>query len=522
MKTYALLMLAALAGNLAAATCESLTTLALPNTGITVAQTVASGSFSPPAGQPLTNLPSFCRVAGVIRPVPESEIQFEVWIPSADWNGKFYGIGNGGYAGSIGYGALANAVRHGYAAASTDTGHTGAGDPNAAWALGHPQKTIDFGYRAIHETAVKGKAIAAAFYGSAVRHAYFNGCSNGGRQALMEAQRYPEDYDGILAGAPANYWTHLLASALYDAQTTTLDPLSYIPTSKIPTIAKAVNAACDAKDGVTDGILNDPRQCHFDPATLLCKAADSDACLMQPQVTALEKLYVGPHDSGGKEIFPGFLPGGEDGGGGWPLWITGTGPGKSLLFAFGEGFFSDMVYDKADWDYKKAKLDEAVATADRKFSGVLNATETNMKPFESRGGKLIVYHGWNDAAISALNTIHYYESVESKMGKQDRDSFLRLFMVPGMQHCGGGPGPDIFGQMGFSTANDPQHNMYLALEQWVENGTAPNTVIATKQSGGGAAAAVKMTRPLCAYPQVAKYKGSGDTNDAANFVCGVP
>ena len=273
---------------------------------------------------------------------------------------------------------------------------------------------------------------------------------------------------------------------------------------------------------MNDGVLNDPRLCRFDPASLLCKAADSEACLTQPQVTALKKLYQGAHDSQGREIFPGFLPGGEDGGGGWPLWITGPGPGKSLLFAFGEGFFSDMVYDKADWDYKKANLDEAVVAADKKFSGVLNATETNLKPFESRGGKLIIYHGWNDAAISALNTINYYERVESKMGKQDADSFLRLYMVPGMQHCGGGPGPDIFGQMGFSTANDPQHNLYLALELWVEKGAAPTTIIATKQSGEGATAGVKMTRPLCAYPQIAKYKGSGDTNDAANFVCAAP
>jgi feruloyl esterase len=289
--------------------------------------------------------------------------------------------------------------------------------------------------------------------------------------------------------------------------------------SKIPAIAKAVNAACDAKDGVTDGVLNDPRQYHFDPASLLCKEGDSDSCLTQPQVTALKKLYEGAHDSKGKEIFPGFLPGGEEGGGGWPLWITGQAPGKSLLFAFGVGYFSDMVYEKADWDYKKADLDEAVAASDKKFAKVLNATETNLKPFEAHGGKLIIYHGWNDAAISALNTINYYEDVGSKMGRAERDSFVRLFMVPGMQHCAGGPGPDIFGQGGFSPTNDPQHNIYLALEQWVEKGTAPSTVIAAKLDGASAKPVVKETRPLCAYPQVAKYKGSGDTNDAANFTC---
>lgn len=509
-------------------TCEQLAQLSLPDTKITSALSVAAGAFEPPAGLPtwmggnpsmFKRLPAFCRVLAVAKPTADSDIKIEVWMPASGWNGRFRGQGNGGFAGQIDYRTLALAVAQGYASAATDTGHAAEGT-DASWALGHPEKIVDFGYRAIHEMTVVGKATVKAFYGDGAQHSYFANCSNGGRQALMEAQRYPGDYDGILAGAPANYWTHLLSSALYDAQTTTLDPASYIPTSKIPTIAKAVNASCDARDGVTDGVLNDPRQCHFDPAILLCKAADSDACLTQPQITALNKLYEGAHDSKGREIFPGFLPGGEDGGGGWPLWITGAGPGKSLLFAFGGGFFSDMVYDNADWDYKKANLDEAVAAADKKFAGVLNATETNLKPFASRGGKLIIYHGWNDAAISALNTIKYYESVESKMGKQDADSFLRLFMVPGMQHCGGGPGPDVFGQMGFSTSNDPQHNMYMALEQWVEKGAAPSSVIASKQAGGGDVAAVKLTRPLCAYPQVAKYKGSGDTNDAANFVCG--
>ncbi len=505
--------------------CEQLAQLALPNTTITSAQTVAPGAFTPPptmapwmAGDPnfYKSLPAFCRVTAEDKPTPDSDIKIEVWLPTSGWNGKFRGQGNGGFAGEIDYRALALAVRQGYASAATDTGHAANGT-DASWALGHPEKIIDFAYRAIHEMTVVGKAAAKAFYGDAPQHAYFANCSNGGRQALMEAQRYPEDYDGILAGAPANYWTHLLASALYDAQATTLNPASYIPTSKVPTIAKAVIAACDAKDGVADGVLNDPRQCHFDPASLLCKAADSDSCLTEPQVTSLKKLYEGAHDSKGNVIFPGFLPGGEEGGGGWPLWITGQAPGKSLLFAFGGGYFSDMVYNQADWDYKRANLDDAVAASDKKFSGVLNATETNLKPFASRGGKLIIYHGWNDAAISALNTIHYYGNVQQKMGKQEADSFLRLFMVPGMQHCAGGPGPDVFGQAGFSMPNDPQHNMYLALEQWVEKGVAPSTVIATKQPGDGTA--VKVTRPLCAYPQVAKYKGSGDTNDAANFVC---
>jgi feruloyl esterase len=361
-----------------------------------------------------------------------------------------------------------------------------------------------------------------AFYGDAPRHAYFSSCSNGGRQALMEAQRFPEDYDGILAGAPANYWTHLLASAIWNAQATTLDPTSYIPASKIPAIAHAVNEACDASDGVKDAVLNDPRKCQFKPSTLLCKEGDSDSCLTKAQAAALEKLYQGPRDSKGRQVFPGFVPGGEEGRGGWPLWITGEGPGQSLLFAFGNGYFSDMVYNDANWNYKTSKLDDAVAASDKKFASVLNTTNSNMKAFASHGGKLIIYHGWNDAAISALNSINYYESVRETMGPAETDSFLRLYMVPGMQHCFGGPGTDTFGQFGSSPQNDPQHNMYVALEQWVEKGSPPTSVIASRLDGPGPAAKVVETRPLCAYPQEAKYKGSGDTNDAANFVCAAP
>lgn len=507
--------------------CERLAQLALPNTQITSAQTVAAGAFPPPSGGAAwmaapaafyKQLPAFCHVTAVAKPTTDSGIRIEVWMPAAGWNGKFRGQGNGGFAGEIDYRALGVAILQGYASAATDTGHTGdSGD--ARWALGHPEKIVDFAYRAIHQMTLVGKAMATAFYGDTPKQSYFSDCSNGGRQALMEAQRFPDDYDGILAGAPANYWTHLLSSALWDAQATTLDPASYIPSSKVPAIADAVLAACDTEDGVKDGILNDPRQCHFDPATMLCKASDSDSCLTQPQVTALKKLYEGAHDSNGKQIFPGFMPGGENGEGGWPLWITGPAPEKALLFAFNYGYFADMVYGKADWDYKKANLEDAVKASQEKFGNVLNAVETDMKAFQTRGGKLIIYHGWSDAAISPLNTINYYTSVVEKMGKPKADSFVRLYMVPGMQHCGGGPGADVFGQYGISPVHDPQHNLYMALEQWVETGVAPTTVIASKLEGMGPAAKVKMTRPLCPYPQEAKYKGSGDTNDAANFVC---
>jgi len=512
--------------------CEQLAQLALPDTKITSAQTVAAGAFTQPAnlepwlaGDPhfFKRLPAFCRVTAQSKPTADSDIKIEVWMPSTGWNGKFRGQGNGGFAGSVDYRTLSVAVAQGYASASTDTGHS-AGGTDAAWALGHPEKIVDFAYRAIHQMTLVGKATVKAFYGDAPQHSYFTACSNGGRQALMETQRFPEDYDGVLAGAPAYDWTHLLASALWDAQATTLDPASYIPAAKIPVIAHAVNASCDAMDGVTDGVLNDPRQCHFEPATLLCKVSDSNSCLTQPQVTALKKLYEGAHDSKGKRIFPGFVPGGEDGGAGWSLWITGTQPGGAWLFAFGNGFFGNMVYDKADWDYKTAKLDQAVTDADKKYANMLNATDPNLDAFKKRGGKLIIYHGWNDPAISALSTIQYYEAVQNKLGQSRADSFLRLFLVPGMQHCASGPGPDNFGQFGISQPNDPQHNIYLALEQWVEKGAAPSSVIAAKTADGAAGSTpkVKETRPLCAYPQVAKYKGSGDTNEAANFTCTAP
>ncbi len=511
-----------------AASCERLSRVALPNAKITLAQFVAAGTFTPmtPVTQWMGSdaalykaLPAFCRVGIEARPSSDSEIKIEVWLPVSGWNGKFQGRGNGGFAGEIDYHALAVAIHEAYATAGTDTGHAASGT-DARWALGHPEKITDFGYRAIHEMTETAKIVIHDFYGHHLQHSYFAACSNGGRQALMEAQRFPTDYDGILAGAPANYWTHLVTSAVWDAQATTSAPSSYIPSSKLPAIARAVNEACDAQDGVTDGILNDPRKCRFDPAAMLCKTEDADTCLAGPQVTALKKLYEGPHDSHGAKIFPGLLPGAEDGPGGWGRWITGQAPGKGLVFAFGGGFFSDMVYEKADWNLNDADIDDAVRTADAKVAKILNATETNLDAFKERGGKLIVYHGWDDSAISALNTIDYYKSVVSAMGRANTDAFARLYMAPGMQHCNGGSGPDSFGQEGPSPlSSDAGHSMQLSIEQWVEKGTPPSAIIATKYEGHGATREVKMTRPLCPYPQVAKYKGSGDSNDAASFLC---
>ena len=504
-----------------AADCETLAKISLPQTTIRTAQSVPAGEFTPPVGPPVKHVPAFCRVAGVIQPSSDSEIQFEVWMPASGWNGKFQGVGNGGFAGAISYGQLAIALERGYATASTDTGHN-AGGTDANWATGHFEKITDFGYRAIHETTQNAKAIVRAFYGSDAKRSYFSSCSNGGRQALMEAQRFPADYDGIIAGAPANYWTHLLSAAVWDMQATLSDPASYIPASKLPAIESAALAACDTADGVKDGVLEDPSRCHFDPSVLLCKGRESDACLTTPQLAALKRIYAGPRNSNGEQIFPGYSPGGEAGPGGWGPWITGTAPEKSLLYAFGDHFFADMVFNDPNWDFKTFQLGRDVKIADDKMGAALNAADPDLSGFKKRGGKLILYHGWSDAAIPAQSIINYYHAVSAKIGANATDSFIRLYMVPGMQHCGGGAGPNSFGQEPGATG-DPQHNIASALEQWVEDGAAPGAIIATKyKTGANPASGVIRTRPLCPYPQTAQWKGAGSTDEAANFICAAP
>jgi TonB family protein len=504
-----------------AANCEGLAQLKLPDTAITSAQVVAAATFVPPAPPPLPqavikSLPAFCRVTAEIKAAKDSSIKVEVWMPLTGWTGKYRGVGDGGFAGYIAYRELAAAVTAGYASASTDTGHF-ADALDASWALGHPDKVADFGYRAIHEMTVKAKSIIQTFYGEPPRRSYFAGCSNGGRQALMEAQRYPADYDGIVAGAPANYWTRVFAAFLWDIQAMQADPASYIGADKIPVIAAAVNAACDELDGVKDGVLNDPRACRFDPATVVCKQNETAGCLTAPQAAALKKIYAGPLNRKGRQMYPGFEPGGEEGPGGWVTWI-GQAPGKDLETVFVTGFFKNMISSKESVDPKTVDIEAAVKLADEQQGRNLNADDPNLKPFAQRGGKLLMYHGWSDAALPPLGAIEYYNSVQHTLGLRETDSFMRLFMAPGVQHCGGGPGANSFGQSGLPT--DVLHDVNLALEQWVEKGTVPEKIIATKYvNPADHSQGVKMTRPLCPYPQSAKYKGTGDTNDAANFEC---
>ena len=501
-----------------AASCESLASLALPNVTVSLAEARPAGEFTPPGGKPVPGLPAFCRVAGTLKPSSDSDIKFEVWLPATGWNGKFQGVGNGGYAGAVAYPSLIDAIRNNYATASTDTGHQDGGT-SARWALNHPEKVTDFGYRAIHETAVTAKAVIAAYFGEGPKKSYFNSCSNGGRQALMEAQRYPADDDGIVAGAPANNWTHLLSSAASGTKAMLSEPASYLPPSKLPAIQAAVLAQCDGLDGVKDGVIENPLACRFDPAVLQCKgAAETDACLTVHQVATLKTMYGGLKNSKGEQLMPGLSPGGEADPAGWKPWVTGPEPEKSQMFAYGTQFFKNIVYNDSNWEFKSFDVDKDVKVADERVAKYLNSTDADLSAFEKRGGKLILYHGWADAAIPAVNAIQYYDSVNKKLGPAKAASFVRLYMVPGMQHCSGGAGTSSFGQLG-TPDGDRFHSLDAALEAWVEQGSAPAEIIAAKHKTGDPKSEVVRTRPLCPWPMTAKYKGTGSTDDAANFSC---
>jgi hypothetical protein len=518
-------------GTLLAGTCESIAGLQLPDTKIEIAKEVPAGEFvapdvpaAPAQAIEFRKLRAFCRVHAVIHPSGDSNIEFEVWMPSSGWNRRYLGVGNGGFAGSINYSAgtgnapgMAQALAAGYATSSTDTGHEAA-TTNADWAVGHPDKVIDYGYRAVHLTAVHAKQIIAAFYGQGPI-SYFSSCSNGGRQALMEAQRYPADYTGIVAGDPAWYATHLAASQVWNVQAIMASQDSYIPANKLPAIEAAVLNKCDVLDGVKDGVINDPMKCHFDPKVLLCKGAESDGCLTGPQVEALQKIYAGPKSSTGEQIFPGLFPGGETGPGGWGSWILGSQPGKSLIYAFGVGGLAKLVYQDPSWDFRRFNFDRDVALLDEKLGPVRNATEANLKAFKDGGGKLILYHGLSDPDIAPLSTTNYYEKVAATMGNKSTDQFMRVYMVPGMQHCGNGPGATVLGSVPESGA-DPQRGIQAVLERWVEKSSAPGEIIASKYiSAGREEDAVVRTRPICPYPKIARYKGAGSTDSPSSYSC---
>jgi len=506
--------------------CESLAKLALPNATITSATSVAAGNYKPPASPglpaPTKALPAFCRVAGIAKPTSDSEIHFEVWLPTSGWNEKFEQVGNGGFAGLIPFAAMAEPLIHGYATAATDDGHVSG--PDQSWAIGHPEKVVDFGYRAVHETSVQAKAIVHAFYGKEASRNYFVGCSEGGREGLTEAQRYPGDFHGIVAGAPAIHWNALQLRGAWDAKALLATPDSYIPPVKLPVLQNAAIAACDTIDGVKDGFIEDPGVCHFDPAVVQCKGDDASDCLTAPQVEAAAKIYGAMKNSQtGAIIGPGFSPGVEAFAANWVVWITGTSaPQLGVGKLFAAYFFRDFVFQDAKWEVQSLNLDRDIKLADDKFGAILNSDDPNLKAFKARGGKLIQYHGWGDAAIPPQGSVDYFETVQKMMGKTQ--NFYRLFMVPAMSHCAGGPGATIFGNAGGMEPpeEDADHDVVLALDRWVEKGVAPDHIIATGFVDSNPAKGVAMTHTLCPYPQVARYKQTGDIRDAASFVCEVP
>ena len=488
--------------------------LRLDYTVISVAEPVTGGAFLPPgARDSIRDLPPFCRVAGEIRATIDSHIIFELWMPLSGWNGKFMAVGNGGWAGGVTYNSpgadlgrpfgLSGELRRGYAVVSTNTGHEGEpGLQQARFAYYHPHRLTDFGYRAVHEMTVKGKAITEAFYGRAPRYSYLVGCSTGGKQGLTEAQRFPADFDGIVAGAPANNWSRLMIATLDLTLAAIGDSSRYLTQRALSLLHDAALTACDTTDAVRDSIIGNPAACHFDPAALQCGGASAPGtCLTAGQVQAAKRIYAGAIDpTDGRLLYPGLSPGSE------PFWGAFATPGRP--FPIPVSYYTWLVFGDSTWDWRTFDLSKpsdhrAYLESEARLTPVLAAIDPNLRAFRARGGKLIQFHGWDDQLISPRNSIDYYESVLSFLGAARHvRQFYRLFMVPGMAHCALGPGTDAF---------DAQ----AALEDWVERGVAPDTIMASDPPSR----TPQRKRPLCPYPEVAVYKGSGDARDASSFAC---
>jgi feruloyl esterase len=492
--------------------CEKLAALSLPHVTITSARAspaaVASGS--------LPALPASCRVQGTSRPTADSDIRFEVAIPVGDaWNDRYLQLGNGGFAGTIPEASLLRRMALGFAVAATDDGHQSPGPDgatDASWALGHPEKLIDFGYRALKETTDAARAVVAAFAGRAPKRSYFVGCSDGGREALMEAQRFPDDFDGIVVGAPANYWTNLMLGGARITQALLRTPESYVPASKLRAIEAAALKAC----GDEDGVIEDPLTCHFDPGVLRCKGPETDRCLTEPQLQTVRAIYTGLKARGTSEVIePGYEPGSEaeaedDGTMNWEEWFVGQGPQVTprgrlgAIPQFGDAFFRNIVFADPSYDMRNLRFDVDVATTNAKAAAILNSDNPDLGAFRKHGGKLIAYHGWGDPALPPRDSIRYFEAVRRKMG--ETSDFYRLFMFPGMLHCCCGAGPSVFSPL-------------PAIVDWVESGKAPDQLVAKKMSGDGPTAEVVRTRPVCPYPQQARWDGKGDRKKAESFAC---
>lgn len=522
--------------------CEAMKNLTLAHATVISATHFEAGQIAFPVGSPskIQNFaaPQHCEVKVVSKPTSDSEINIEIWLPEkATWNGKYLQLGSGGWDGAIARANLLEPLKRDYTVSATDDGHQGSSAVDASFAVGHPERLIDFGYRALGETASISKAIIQAYYDKAAAHSYFNGCSDGGREALMVVERFPEDFDGVIAGAAANNWTHQFIGFIWDEMALYRRPESVIPPDKLPMIEKAVLAACDELDGVKDGIISDPRQCHFDPSVLLCKGSATGDCLTQPQIDALKKIYEGPIDPRtGEQIYPGYEPGGEAEFGTWQSWIVAGAVIKVPVQAlFGNGFFADAVFENPAWDWHTIDFDRDLRLADERIAPIINANDPDFRTFRDHGGKLIQYSGWNDAAVAPRDAINFYDEVSQFLARHpdprstdraDLNTFYRLFMVPGMAHCTGGPGPTSFGNINSPSEqpqpDDPDHDILSALDRWVTKGVAPDRLIGTGKLGADprtGAEGIPISRPLCPFPKIARYQGQGDTNSAENFKC---
>jgi len=503
--------LAASASPAAAApvSCEALKGQAFEATTIASVELVAAGAFKPAGpstpgpSEAYSTLSAFCRVSGSIRPTADSDIRFEVWLPAAGWNGKFVQVGNGGAAGAIVHGALAQAVARGYAASNTDMGHQGT-NGDFSWALGHPEKVTDYACRSFHLLTGVGKAITAAHYGRQPEKSYWNGCSTGGRQGLKEAQRFPDDYDGIVAGAPANNWAPLMAFAI-EAQRNLTGPRA-LGVDKLALLKEAAIAACDATDGVKDRVITDPRRCDFDPGSLVCKAGETNRCLSAAEVDAARRIYRGVVDSKGKAWFPGTGPGSE------LQWAGYASP----QFGIGTSYFRNLVARDPAWAPASFDVDRDLPRLAAADAGAAAASDPDLSRFTARGGRLLTYHGTTDGLIPFGNSVNYFESVVAKLGAASAKESVRCYAVPGMDHCFGGEGAFAVDWLG-------------ALDRWVETGRAPDALIgahlggvAQGPPGAPRANSTPYTRPVCAWPQLPKYNGSGDTTQAASFHCAAP
>jgi feruloyl esterase len=454
---------------------------------ISLAKTVAAGGLAlDGTKKSFYDLPGFCRVVATLRPTPDSEIGIEVWLPAVGWNGKYMAVGSGGWGGSIAYDAMADALRRGYATSATDDGHRG---DSASFIMGHPEKFVDFAYRAEHEMTVEAKALIKAFYGRVAKYSYWNGCSGGGREGLLQAARYPEEFDGVIAGDPANMRRN--AWALWIANRTFKDADAYIPPGKYAMIHRFVLDACDAKDGVKDGLIENPAACNVDFKKLACKSADASDCLTARQVESAQTMISPATDAKGKVYFSRLEPGTE------MRWARlAGGPDPADLFW---DQFRYVVYQDAKWDWRGFDLERDAAKANAANKGV-DELDPRLAAFAKHGGKLLMYHGWADQQVAPGSSVEFYKQTVAQSG--GAANWARLYMVPGMGHCSGGEGPDSFDKIG-------------AMEQWVEKGKAPREIVVSHRTAGK----VDRTRPLCPYPQVARYKGAGSVDDAANFSC---